>query len=93
MSKISLIVLMSLGAVTAAFAQSASSGIMTSTDPAKVAAVERHAQEVKSRQAAPTTAKPAARHTTGAKSKTHTQKTVHSKPKASTTQHTTGAKS
>lgn len=93
MRKIGLIVLMSLGAATAAFAQSASNGITTSTDPAKVAAVERHAQELKSRQAAPTTAKPAAQHTTSAKSKTHKPKTAHSKPKASTSQHTTSAKS
>lgn len=92
MRKISLIVLMSLGAVTAAFAQSPGNGITTSTDPAKVAAVERHAQDLKSRQAAPSQPKPAARRATSAKAKTHAHKTAHSKPKASIVPHSTSAK-
>lgn len=51
MKKPALILLMSLGMAAAAFAQTATGGVTMSTDPAKAAAVERHAQELKARPA------------------------------------------
>jgi len=59
--KLPLIILMSLGMATAAFAQSATDGVTMSTDPAKAAAVEKHAQELKARPAQEMQAKPAAK--------------------------------
>ncbi|RKT27506.1 hypothetical protein B0G69_3330 [Paraburkholderia sp. RAU2J] len=51
MKKMSLAILVSLGAVTgAAYAQD--NGIMTSTDPAKAADVEQRAQDLQNRQQA-----------------------------------------
>ena len=83
MKKISLILLMSLGFASAAFAQTATDGVTMSTDPAKAAAVERHAQELKARPAPATQAKPATK-TAHAHSSTH--KTTHhaTQPHAST---------
>jgi hypothetical protein len=82
--KISLILLMSLGMASAAFAQTATSGITMSTDPAKAAAVEKHAQELKSRPAqemqAKPAAKPAAKTSSTHKAKTPA-KTTHSSAK------------
>ena len=59
-----------------AFAQPAKDGVTVSTDPAKAAAVEQHAQELKARGAqqqahAPTTAKA---HKTATKSKPKSKK-------------------
>jgi hypothetical protein len=62
MKKVPLILLMSLAMAAGVHAQTASGGITMSTDPAKAAAVEKHAQELKARQAQPTQAKPAAKH-------------------------------
>jgi hypothetical protein len=50
MKKFVPILLMCLGA-SGAFAQAGSDGVTVSTDPAKAAAVERHAQELKARSA------------------------------------------
>ncbi|RKE36614.1 hypothetical protein B0G76_2816 [Paraburkholderia sp. BL23I1N1] len=51
MKKVSLAILVSLGAVTgAAYAQD--NGVMMSTDPAKAADVEQRAQELQNRQQA-----------------------------------------
>jgi hypothetical protein len=51
MKKMSLAILVSLGAVTgAAYAQD--NGITTSTDPAKAAAIEQRAQDLQNRQQA-----------------------------------------
>jgi hypothetical protein len=51
MKKVSLAILISLGAVTgAAYAQD--NGVMMSTDPAKAADVEQRAQELQNRQQA-----------------------------------------
>lgn len=48
----SLVAALLLGALgTAAFAQTDSKGVTESTDPAKAAAVERHAQELRVQQA------------------------------------------
>ncbi|HEX4235769.1 MAG TPA: hypothetical protein VH041_15860 [Caldimonas sp.] len=58
MHKISLILLMSL-AMAGAHAQGTGGGVTTSTDPAKAAAVESHAEELKARQSNEATAKPA----------------------------------
>jgi len=82
MKKISLILLMSLGLASAAFAQTGTGGVTMSTDPAKAAAVERHAQELKARPAAEVKAKPATK-TASAHASTH--KTAHhtTKPHAS----------
>ena len=61
MNKISLILLMSL--VTAgASAQGTGGGIRESTDPAKAAGVEKHAQELKARQSEEAMSKSAATH-------------------------------
>jgi len=59
MRKTSLILLISLGMASAAYAQSSVGGITMSTDPAKAAAVERHAQELKARPATQTEVKAA----------------------------------
>jgi hypothetical protein len=63
MNKTGLILLMTLGMAAGAYAQTSSGGITVSNDPAKVAAVEKHAQELKARPAATTAAQPAATHT------------------------------
>ena len=48
MKKLSFVVAtLSLAFAGAAFAQNASTGVMVSTDPAKAAAVERHAADLK----------------------------------------------
>ena len=72
MKKLIPILLMCLG-TSAAFAQAARDGVTVSTDPAKAAAVERHAQEIKAQQQAQmsTTAKPSK---TAAKSKSKMKK-------------------
>ena len=70
MNRIGLVLLMSL-ATAGANAQGTSGGVTMSTDPAKAAAVESHAQELKARQANEATAKPAATHKSSAKSSTH----------------------
>ena len=74
MKEISLILLMILGMASAAFAQTATGGVTMGTDPARAAAVERHAQELKARPAPETQAKPA---TKTASAHTSTHKTTH----------------
>jgi outer membrane biosynthesis protein TonB len=69
MKKIPLILLMSLGLGATAFAQP-TGGVTMSTDPAKAAAVERHAAELKARPAPEVQAKPAAKTSTKHKHKT-----------------------
>jgi len=82
MNKIGLILLMSL-ATGAAYAQSAGGGVTTSTDPAKAAAVEKHAQELQAHQSKEATAKPATAHTSTKKTKTPTKhKSSTTKPAA-----------
>ncbi|MFM0208771.1 hypothetical protein PQQ96_15305 [Paraburkholderia sediminicola] len=57
MKKVSLAILISLGAVTgAAYAQD--NGVMMSTDPAKAADVEQRAQDLQNRQQAMESAPP-----------------------------------
>ena len=85
MNKLSLILLMSL-ATGGAYAQSTDGGITTSTDPAKAAAVEKHAQELQASQSKEAKSKPAATHsshtsTKKAKGNTHqTHKSSSTKP-------------
>jgi len=67
---------MTLGMASAAFAQTATSGVTMSTDPAKAAAVERHAQELKARPAQEMQAKPAAKTSSTHKAK-HQAKQPH----------------
>ena len=67
MRKLLPILLMCLGA-SGAFAQTTDGGVTVSNDPAKVAAVEKHAQELKSR-AAQQQSQAAAKPATKAKSK------------------------
>ena len=55
MSKFPFILAMSAFLVTGAHAQAASGGITVSTDTAKIAAIEKHAQELKAKQAKPAT--------------------------------------
>ena len=69
MNKTGLILLMTLGMAAGAYAQTSSGGITVSNDPAKVAAVEKHAQELKARPAAATSATPTATHTSSHKAK------------------------
>ena len=80
MNKISLILLTSL--VTAgAYAQGTGGGITESTDPAKAAAVEKHAQELKARQSEEASSKSAAMHKSTAKAK---KPAAHKSPAAKT---------
>ena len=74
MKKLGSILLMSL-AMGGAQAQSIGGGITMSTDPAKAAAVENHAQELKARQSKEPTSKPAATHKSTSKAKTKTPST------------------
>jgi hypothetical protein len=69
MNRIGLILLISL-TTGGAYAQGTSGGVTMSTDPARAAAVESRAQELKARQATETTSKPAATHKSNAKTKT-----------------------
>jgi|APFre7841882630_1041343.scaffolds.fasta_scaffold07354_6 hypothetical protein len=69
MRRIPLILLMSLAMTSGVYAQGASGGVTMSTDPAKAAAVERHAQELKAREAQQTPAKPVAKQSSSKKSK------------------------
>jgi hypothetical protein len=75
------IIVMSLAMASAAFGQSATGGVTTSTDPAKIAAIERHAAELKARPAAEAQAKPVAKKSASTKTKTQATK---SKPKSKT---------
>lgn len=62
MKKASLAVLLSLSAMaTAAFAQT-DQGVMSSTDPAKIADIEQRAQDLQSRQANMQAAPPMQHH-------------------------------
>ena len=81
MRKLLPILLMSLGLASGAFAQTASDGVTVSNDPAKAAGVEKHAQELKAREAqlhAQAAAKPGAKSTHAGTSpkakKPHTKK-------------------
>jgi hypothetical protein len=87
MNKTGLILLMTLGMAAGAYAQTSSGGITVSNDPAKVAAVEKHAQELKARPAATTAAQPAATHTSS-----HTKAHASSHKAKPAAKHTPAAK-
>ena len=89
MNKLSLFLLMSL-ATGAAYAQSAGGGVTMSTDPAKAAAVEKHAQELQAHQSKEATSKPAPTHHTSSKTTKAKTPTTH---KSSTTKPATAPKS
>lgn len=89
MIRIGCALLMSL-AMAGAYAQGTSGGVTMSTDPAKAAAVESHAQELKARQAKETTAKPAGSHNSTAK--THTKGTTHATHKSNGTHKSSSTK-
>ena len=72
MNKLSLILVMSLA--SGAYAQT-TGGVTMSTDPAKAAAVEQHAQELQARQSKEATSKPTATHTGTHKAKGKTSGT------------------
>lgn len=81
MKKLSLTVATALIAMTGAtFAQSTTNGVTVSTDPAKIAAVESHAAELRARQQAAPEAKSAklvkhsARHVKKHTTKKHSSK-------------------
>ena len=82
MKKLSLILLMSL-ATAGAYAETAG-GVTMSTDPAKAAAVEKHAQELQARQSNEAAAKPAPAHAS-AKSTKNTKSTKKTTAKAPAT--------
>ncbi len=86
MKKVPLILLMSLAMASGVYAQGASGGITMSTDPARAVAVERHAQEIKARQAQQTQAKPKTKASTAPKAKTHA---AQAKPKTKASSATT----
>jgi|GEM_PF-3014837 len=90
MSRLGLILLMSL-ATAGAYAQN-TGGTTMSTDPAKVAAVEKHAQELKARQSKETTSKPAATHTKTPKAKTKANTKAKAKTKTPATNKSSTAK-
>ena len=73
MNKLFPIVLMCLG-VSGAFAQSSKDGVTVTNDPAKVAAVEKHAQELQAKQAQPAPKAKAKQTSTASKSKPKTKK-------------------
>jgi hypothetical protein len=92
MKKLFPILLMSLGLASGAFAQTASGGVTMSTDPAKAAAVEKHAQEIKAHEAqqqqAHAASKPAAKSksaSTGTKAKSQPKTKTNSSTKPSAT--------
>lgn len=93
MNRIGCILLMCL-ATGGAYAQGTSDGVTMSTDPAKAAAVESHAQELKAREAKEMTSKPAATHKNSAKAKTspHAKTSTHAKAKAPATHKSSAAK-
>jgi len=93
MNKVSLILLMAL-ATGAAYAQSAGGGITMSTDPAKAAAVEKHAQELRARQSKEASSKSTATHPSTKKTKAKTAPTHKSptKHKSSDTKPATATK-
>ncbi|MFC0398919.1 hypothetical protein [Paraburkholderia rhizosphaerae] len=77
MKKVSLAVLVSLSALTSAAYAQQDKGIVMSTDPAKAAEFEQHAQDVQNRQQAMDTA-PAPQH--------HKGTMHHKKPKSESAQ-------
>lgn len=77
MNRMGLILLASL-ATGAVYAQGAG-GTTMSTDPAKAAAVEKHAQDLKAHQSKEATTKPVAMHTSNHKAK---QSAKHKSPTA-----------
>jgi len=81
MNRTGLILLVSLAAMGSAYAQK-TGGTTESTDPAKAAAVEKHAQELKARQSKETTSTAAATHSGTQKSKAKKKPATH---KSSTT--------
>jgi cytochrome bd-type quinol oxidase subunit 1 len=87
MNKTGLILLVSLAAVGTAYAQD-KGGTTVSTDPAKVAAVEKHAQELQARQSKEATSTAAATHSSTQKSKAKKKPATHksSTPKPATAQ-------
>jgi hypothetical protein len=79
---------MSLGLASGAFAQTASGGVTMSNDPAKAAAVEIHAQEIKAREVQQQQAHAAAKSkspSTTTKTKSQPKKKTGSSTKPSTT--------
>jgi hypothetical protein len=81
LNKLNLILAMSL-ASGGVYAQGTGAGVTTSTDPAKAAAVEQHAQELEARQSKEPASKPAAAHTGThhSKGKTTHKSSTHKKP-------------
>jgi hypothetical protein len=71
MNKSFPIFLMSIALASAACAQSVTGGVTMSTDPAKAAAVEKHAAELRSHPVPEVQAKPAATHAATHKTATH----------------------
>jgi hypothetical protein len=88
MNKTGLILLVSLALVGSAYAQK-TGGTTESTDPAKAAAVEKHAQELKAQQSKEATST-AATHSSTQKTKAKKKPATH---KSSTTKPATPAKS
>jgi hypothetical protein len=74
MNKLGSILLLSL-VMGGAYAQSTGGGVTMSTDPARAAAVENHAQELKARQSKEPATKPAATHKSTSKAKPKTSAT------------------
>ena len=96
MKKVTLALLVAALSTGAAFAQAAAdTGVSVSTDPAKAAAVEKHAQELKSQQAQGADATMAKEPTAAGKkagAKKHAKASRHHGKKASATKDTAAAK-
>jgi len=92
MRKVPMILLMSLAMASGVYAQGASGGVTMSTDPAKAAAVERHAQEIKSREAQQTQAQPAAKKASSKKSNPQAKHTTSKKSNPQAKHESSGAK-
>ena len=86
LKKLSLILLMSL-ASAGAYAETGG-GVTMSTDPAKAAAVEKHAQELQAHQSKEAASKPAPAHTSSKSSK-NTKSTKKTTAKAPATHKST----
>jgi hypothetical protein len=85
MTKTTLMLVISLAAATGAYAQGSSGGVTMSTDPAKIASVEKHAQEVKARQVPTAQTKTTAQKTSTHKAPAKASSKSKAKPKQAST--------
>jgi hypothetical protein len=85
MTKTTLMLIISLAAATGAYAQGSSGGVTMSTDPAKIAAVEKRVQDVKASQVPTAQTKTTAKKTSTHKDPAKASSKSKSKPKHAST--------